>query len=77
MDFFSNVESMLTTLTGRIQAIALSAIILCIVIVGAMFLFGEGPSRAAKRWLGWIIVGAILIFGAATIAQTVQTTLGF
>jgi len=42
-----------------------------------MFLFGDGPSRVAKRWLLFIIVGAVIIWGAATIAQTIQTTAGF
>lgn len=77
MNFFSNVAAMIASITTQLQGIAIGVIVLCLVVVGFMFLFGEGPSRAAKRWLGWIVLGAVIVFGAATIAQTIQTTAGF
>lgn len=76
-DFFDNVRTALTTLTGKIQGIALAVIILCIVLSGVMFLMGEEMSRNAKKWLGYIIIGALLIFGAATLGTTIQGLGGF
>lgn len=76
-DFFSNVESAISTFTGKLQGISLTIIIACIGITGLMFLFGEGPSRTAKRWLVFICVGAVLIFGASTLGTTIRDISGF
>ncbi|WMX58527.1 TrbC/VirB2 family protein [Peribacillus sp. R9-11] len=76
-DFFSNVSSSVKTFTGKLQGIALVVIICCIVITGFMFIFGEGPSRTAKKWLVYIVIGAVLIFGAATLGSTIQDVSGF
>lgn len=76
-DFFTNVESAVSTFTGKVQGISLTIIIACIVISGIMFIFGEGASRTAKKWLIYIIVGAVLIFGAATLGSTIQDVSGF
>lgn len=76
-DFFSNVQRALTSFTGKLQGISMSVIIACIVITGLMFLFGEGPSRTAKKWLMYIVVGAVIIFGASTIGSTVKDVSGF
>ncbi|MFB7304591.1 MULTISPECIES: TrbC/VirB2 family protein [Bacillati] len=76
-DFFDNVSTSVSTFTGKLQGIALGVIIACIVITGFMFIFGEGPSRTAKKWLMYIIIGAVLIFGAATLGDTVKNVSGF
>ncbi len=76
-DFFSNVESAVSTLTGKLQSVSLTIIIACIVITGLMFLFGEGPSRSAKKWLIYIIAGAVIIFGASTLGSTIKDVSGF
>ncbi|MDM5335785.1 TrbC/VirB2 family protein [Fictibacillus enclensis] len=76
-DFFSNVGSSVTSFTGKLQGLALGVIICCIVITGFMFLFGEGPSRTAKKWLVYVVIGAVLIFGAATLGSTIQDVSGF
>lgn len=76
-DIFSNVSKSLSTATGKLQGISMSVIVFCIVITGLMFVFGEGPSRAAKKWLMYIVVGAIIVFGAATIGSTIQDVSGF
>lgn len=77
MDFFSNVQQAVSTFTGKVQGISLTVIIACIVITGLMFVFGEGPSRTAKKWLVYIIAGAVLIFGASTLGTTIQDISGF
>lgn len=76
-DFFSNVESAVSTFTGKLQGISLTIIIACLAITGLMFVFGEGPSRTAKKWIIYIITGAVIIFGAATIGSTVKDVSGF
>jgi len=76
-DIFSNVSKSLGTFTGKVQGIALAIIIACIVITGIMFIFGEGPSRTAKKWLINIVIGAFLVFGAATLGSTIQDVAGF
>lgn len=76
-DLFSNVESAVSTFTGKLQGISLTIIIACLAITGLMFVFGEGPSRAAKKWLIYIIVGALIIFGAATFGSTIKDVSGF
>jgi len=68
---------MIANISSQLQGIAIGVIALCIIIAGFMFFLGEGMSRKAKSWLGFIIFGAVLVFGAATIAQTIQTTAGF
>lgn len=70
-DFFTSVENVIQDWTGKLQTITLSIVIGCLVITGLMFIFGEGPSRAAKKWLIYIVVGALIVWGAATIGQTI------
>ena len=76
-DFFDNVSSALGTFTGRVQSIALAVIIACLVINGVMFMFGEEAARKAKHWIMYVIIGAVVVFGAATIGSTVQSVVGF
>lgn len=76
-DFFDNVATAVTTFTGKMQGIALGVIVACLVVTGFMFIFGEGPSRTAKKWLIYIITGAVIIFGAATFGSTIKTVSGF
>ncbi|EEL25717.1 hypothetical protein bcere0018_53170 [Bacillus cereus Rock1-15] len=41
-------------------------------------MFGEGPSRTAKKWLMYIVVGGILLWGAGALGSTIQgVTSGF
>lgn len=77
MDFFDNVSKFVSNATSKLQGISLTIVIFCIVITGLMFLFGEGPSRTAKKWLTYIVIGAIIIFGASTIGQTIKSVGGF
>ncbi|HAQ5095814.1 TPA: TrbC/VirB2 family protein [Enterococcus faecium] len=77
MDFFDNVSKFMSNMTSKLQGISLSVIIFCIVVTGLMFLFGEGPGRTAKKWLTYIVIGAIIIFGASTIGQTIKSVGGF
>ncbi|EOF89163.1 TPA: TrbC/VirB2 family protein [Enterococcus faecium] len=77
MDFFDNVSKFMSNTTSKLQGISLSVIIFCVVVTGMMFLFGEGPSRTAKKWLTYIVIGALIIFGASTIGQTIKSVGGF
>lgn len=77
MDFFDNVSKFIANATSKLQGISLTIVIFCVVITGLMFLFGEGPSRTAKKWLTYIVIGAIIIFGASTIGQTIKSVGGF
>lgn len=77
MDFFSNVSKFMSNMTTKIQGISLSIVVFCVVVVGLMFLFGEGPSRTAKKWLTYIVIGALIIFGASTIGDTIKSVGGF
>lgn len=77
MDFFDNVSNFMGNLTSKIQGISLSVVIFCVCVTGLMFLFGEGPSRTAKKWLTYIVVGALIIFGASTIGSTIKSVGGF
>ncbi len=76
-DIFANVKASLTSLTKNIQNITMSVVVLCIVITGVMFIFGEGPSRTAKKWLLYIGIGAFLVWGATTLGTTIQDVTGF
>uniref|UniRef100_UPI003450ACCC TrbC/VirB2 family protein n=1 Tax=Carnobacterium sp. TaxID=48221 RepID=UPI003450ACCC len=76
-DIFKNVQTTLQELTKNIQGITMSMVVLCIVITGLMFIFGEGPSRTAKKWLLYIGVGAFLVWGAATLGTSLQDVTGF
>lgn len=76
-DIFDNVSSSLDTFTGKLQGIGLVVIVACLAIIGLMFMFGEGPSRTAKKWLIYIIIGGFILFGAATLGSTIQDTAGF
>lgn len=77
MDFFSNVQNFMQNITSKVQGISLSIIIFCIVVTGLMFLFGEGPSRTAKKWLTYIVIGSIIVFGASTLGSTIKDVGGF
>lgn len=77
MDFFDNISSFMGNMTSKIQGISLSVVIFCVCVAGLMFLFGEGPSRTAKKWLTYIVVGALIIFGASTIGSTIKSVGGF
>lgn len=77
MDFFDNVAKFMQNTTTKMQGIALSIIVFCIVVTGLMFLFGEGPSRTAKKWLTYIVIGALIIFGASTMGSTIKSVGGF
>lgn len=77
MDFFSNVSKFIANATNKLQGIALTVIIFCIAVTGFMFIFGEGPSRTAKKWLMYIVIGAVIIFGASTLGQTIKSVGGF
>lgn len=77
MDFFDNVNTFFGNTTGKLQGISLTIVIFCIVVTGMMFLFGEGPSRTAKKWLTYIVIGSLVIFGATTIGQTIKGVGGF
>lgn len=77
MDFFDNISSFMGNMTSKIQGISLSVVIFCVCVTGLMFLFGEGPSRTAKKWLTYIVVGALIIFGASTIGSTIKSVGGF
>lgn len=76
-DIFDNLNTSMNTLVGRLQATAMGVIVLCIVIAGFMFFFGENTSRTAKKWLGYIFAGAILVFGATTWGSTIKGVSGF
>ena len=77
-DIFDNVSDSLGTFTGKLQGIGLVVIVACLAIIGLMFMFGEGPSRTAKKWLLYIVVGGILLWGAGTLGSTIQgVTAGF
>ena len=77
MDFFDNISNFMGNTTSKIQGISLSVVIFCVCVTGLMFLFGEGPSRTAKKWLTYIVVGALIIFGASTIGSTIKSVGGF
>ncbi|HAT4364582.1 MULTISPECIES: TrbC/VirB2 family protein [Bacillota] len=77
MDFFDNISNFMGNMTSKIQGISLSVVIFCVCVTGLMFLFGEGPSRTAKKWLTYIVVGALIIFGASTIGSTIKSVGGF
>lgn len=76
-DIFDSVSGSLETFTGKLQGIGLVTIVTCLAIIGFMFMFGEGPSRTAKKWLFYVIAGAFLLFGAATLGSTIKDTAGF
>lgn len=77
MDFFDNISNFMGNMTSKIQGSSLSVVIFCVCVTGLMFLFGEGPSRTAKKWLTYIVVGALIIFGASTIGSTIKSVGGF
>lgn len=76
-DFFDNVKGAFSSLTGKMQGISLTIIIACLVIIGVMFIFGEGPSRTAKKWLIYVIVGGCIVFGATTLGNTIKDVVAF
>lgn len=76
-DTFDNISKFASNITSKLQAISMSVIVCCIVIVGCMFIFGEGPSQKAKKWLTYIVVGSLIIFGASTIGSTIKSIGGF
>ncbi|KRU39992.1 TrbC/VirB2 family protein [Clostridium sporogenes] len=77
MDFFDNVKSFMDNITSKLQGLSLSVVVCCICITGLMFLFGEGPSRTAKKWLTYIVIGALITFGASTLGDTIKSVGGF
>ncbi|EJQ35325.1 hypothetical protein IEE_05543 [Bacillus cereus BAG5X1-1] len=77
-DFFDSVGNALQSWTGKLQGMGLAVIVFCVCIIALMFIFGEGPSRAAKKWLLYVIVGGFLLWGAGTVGSTIQgVTSGF
>lgn len=77
LDFFSNTSRFITSTTGKIKGLLLGVGGLCVVIAGCMMLFGGGMSQKAKGWLGWIIVGCLVGWGAAEIVSTLRSVSGF
>ena len=75
--FFGRIDSFTSQLSGLLKNTSIGVIILCFSITGLMFIFGEGPSRTAKKWLTYIVIGALIIFGAAALSETLKTVGGF
>jgi hypothetical protein len=75
-DFFDNISKALQSWTGKLQNIGLAVIVFCVCIIAFMFMFGEGPSRTAKKWLMYIVIGGILLWGAGTLGSTVKEVTG-
>ncbi|EHL64988.1 MULTISPECIES: TrbC/VirB2 family protein [Bacillus cereus group] len=75
-DFFDSVSNAMNSWTGRLQAIGLVTIVFCVCIAGFMFWMGEEMSRNAKKWLMRIVIGAIFVFGAGVVGQTIQGVTG-
>ncbi|PGZ34537.1 hypothetical protein COE50_05970 [Bacillus anthracis] len=71
-DIFDSVGNIFKDWGGRLQTTAIWIAFFCVVITGLMFMFGEGPSRTAKKWLIYIIAGCIIVWGAMEFVNTVQ-----
>ncbi|PFM62698.1 hypothetical protein COJ48_18300 [Bacillus cereus] len=71
-DIFDSVGNIFKAWGGRLQTITIWIAGFCVIVTGLMFIFGEGPSRTAKKWLMYIVAGCIIVWGAAEIVQTVQ-----
>ncbi|PEF45161.1 hypothetical protein CON22_17925 [Bacillus cereus] len=71
-DIFDSAANIFKEWGSRLQSITVWIAGFCVIIVGIMFLFGEGPARGAKKWLLYIIAGCIIVWGAAEFVQTVQ-----
>ncbi|MBE7106149.1 TrbC/VirB2 family protein [Bacillus cereus] len=71
-DIFDSVGNIFKAWSGRLQTITIWIAGFCVIVTGIMFIFGEGPSRTAKKWLIYIVAGCIIVWGAAEIVQTVQ-----
>ncbi len=50
---------------------------IAVLVVGVMFLGGRQSREAAKVYLPWIFVGAVLIVGACTIGQAIPDAFSF
>lgn len=71
-DIFDSFGNILKTFAGRLQSVSFWVAVVCVVVVGVMFMFGEGAARGAKKWLLYIIAGCIVVWGAMEFVQTVQ-----
>lgn len=77
MDFFTNVQKFMTSLTSKLQGITMAGVVLCIVLAGIMLLGGEEQARTSKKWLSRIMIATIVIFGASLIGSTMKSVGGF
>lgn len=75
--FFDRINNFTSGLSSQLKATSIGVIILCFSITGLMFIFGEGPSRTAKKWLTYIVIGALIIFGATALSDTLKGLGGF
>lgn len=71
-DFFTSLQTLLDNVATKTQIVAVAIITVCLIGAGLMHMFGEGLSAKAKKWILGIVIGGIIVFGAATISQTIK-----
>lgn len=73
----ASLSSLLTDILDFVIQIGVIVIILMVVYIGFKFVMAQGKPgeiEAAKKMLGWTVVGALILLGAQAIASAIQAT---
>ncbi|MBC2174821.1 TrbC/VirB2 family protein [Listeria booriae] len=77
MDWFSNAITTITDLTAKFQPLLVVVAILCLLLAGALFMFGDDMKRTAKSWILGILIGVFIISSCTALINTFSTAMKF
>lgn len=76
---FSNLDQLLWGIVKTLQYYSLPAMAIAIATLGVFLVMSGDDTDRKSKLKGWIInilVGGLLVFGAATLAQIIKTFVG-
>ena len=69
----STVQSFIT---GQIVPLGVTALFVGIVLIGGSFMAGKRAREWGKEHLFWMLIGAALVYSAASLAPSIAASLG-
>ncbi|MDH6364509.1 hypothetical protein M2139_001500 [Enterococcus sp. PF1-24] len=73
----NGLNEKITEFGNFLKTIAKPSLFVCVILVGFMFFSGNKGAEKGKSWLFWLLIGACLIFGGATVADMIEQTTTF
>lgn len=71
-DPFESAKSAGNTFVEKLTDFAPVVFLICLVIIGLMFAFGDMGKRKSMGWLPWVVVAIAVVSGATSILNFIQ-----